>query len=194
MTLRTVLLAAIVGTGLAGLVVGFTVELRLPGDNSGYQPAQPIAYSHRLHAGENKIDCQFCHTAAEKSRHAGIPPVSTCMKCHEKIVNRPNSNPKSPELSTEIAKLTKAFKEGQPIQWQRVHRLPAFAFFDHSRHVNGGITCQTCHGEIQTMDAVTQARSFTMGDCLNCHRDQNQKRLAAGKPPAAPTNCSACHH
>lgn len=190
MQLRTVLLAAVVGTGLSFLVAGLTVDPRLPGDNSGYQPAQPIAYSHRVHAGENKMDCQFCHTAAEKGRHAGIPPLSTCLKCHEKIVNRPNSKEPSPE----IAKLAKAFKEGQPVAWNRIHRMPSFVFFDHSRHVNAGVTCQTCHGEVQTMDAVVQARSFTMGDCLNCHREQNQKLVAAGKHPAAPTNCSACHH
>ena len=112
------------------------------------------------------------------------------MKCHEKIVNLPGSKEPSPE----IAKLTKAFKEGQPVQWRRVDRLPAFVFFDHSRHVNSDVACQTCHGEVRTMDAVVQVRSFTMGDCLKCHREQNQKLMAVGKAPAAPTDCSSCHH
>jgi len=190
MQLRTTLLASLVGVALAGFVALSTAEVRLPGDHSGYQPAQPIAYSHRVHAGENRMDCQFCHTAAEKGRHAGIPPLSTCMKCHEKIVNKPGSKEPSPE----IAKLAQAFKDGRPVEWQRIHRLPAFAYFDHSRHVNAGVACQKCHGEIQTMDAVFQANALTMGECLTCHRDTNLKLVQSGKPAAAPTDCSACHH
>ena len=190
MQLRTTLLASLVGAALAAFVAVSSAEVRLPGDHSGYQPAQPIAYSHRVHAGENRMDCQFCHTAAEKGRHAGIPPLSTCMKCHEKIVNRPGSK----ELSPEIAKLTKAFQEGRPVEWQRIHRLPAFAYFDHSRHINSGVACQLCHGDIQAMDAVFQAKSLNMGECLTCHRDTNQKLVQSGKAAAAPTDCTACHH
>jgi hypothetical protein len=190
MQLRTMLIGSLVGTALAGFVALSSVDTRLPGLNSGYQPSQPIAYSHRVHAGENRMDCLFCHTAAEKGRHAGIPPLSTCMKCHEKIVNKPGGK----ELSPEIAKLTKAFQEGRPVEWQRVHRLPAYVYFDHSRHVNGGVACQNCHGDVQTMEAVSQAKELTMGECLTCHRDSNKKFVQSGKPAAAPTDCSSCHH
>jgi hypothetical protein len=190
MQMRTVLLTGAVSIALSVLVLATTVDARLLGDNSGYKPAQPIAYSHQVHAGENKIDCQFCHIGAEKGRHAAIPPATTCLKCHEQIRNKPNTKEPSPE----IAKIAAAVKEGRPIEWTRIHRLPAFVFFNHSRHVNSGVACQSCHGEIQTMDTVEQAKAHTMGECLACHREQNDKAAAAGKRPAAPTDCSACHY
>ncbi|HJU84329.1 MAG TPA: cytochrome c3 family protein [Holophagaceae bacterium] len=190
MQVRTAIITAFLGCALAAFVVGTTVDVRLLGDNSGYQPAQPLAFSHRLHAGENRIDCLFCHSPAEKGRHGGIPPVSTCLKCHETIKNKPGTKEPSPE----IAKLQEAVRTGRPIEWVRIHRNPSFVYFNHSRHVNAGVACQTCHGEVQTMDGIAQARSFSMGDCLNCHRAENQKLVAAGKQPAAPTDCSACHH
>lgn len=190
MQMRTVLLTGFVSAALSLLVLMVSLDARLPGDNSGYKPAQPINYSHRVHAGENKIDCQFCHTGAEKGRHAAIPPATTCLKCHEQIKNTPNTKEPSPE----IAKIHKAVAEGRPIEWTRIHRLPSFVFFNHSRHVNSGVACQSCHGEIQSMDTVEQAKAHFMGECLTCHREQNQKRLAEGKRPAAPTDCSACHY
>lgn len=184
MQLRTLLIASAVTTGLSVLVVGMAVDTRVPGDHSGYQPAQPIAYSHRVHAGENHMDCQFCHFGAEKGRHAGIPPLSVCMKCHEKVKKD----------APEVVKIRTALETGTPVAWNRVHRLPAFVYFDHSRHVNGGVACQDCHGEIQTMDTVAQAHSLLMGECLACHRDKNRQAQAAGKVPPAPTDCNACHH
>ena len=190
MQARTALITALLGCALAAAAVAYTVDLRLLGDNSGYQPSQPVAFSHRLHAGENRIDCLFCHGPAEQGRHGGIPPVSTCLKCHEQLRFKPGTKEPSPEL----AKLQDAARTGQPIPWTRVHRNPSFVYFNHSRHVNAGVACQTCHGEVQTMDGVAQFRSFSMGDCLACHRDHNQKLAAAGKGPAAPTDCSACHH
>ena len=184
MQMRTLILTGFVATAFSLLVLGLTVETRLPGDNQGYKPEQPIAYSHRIHAGENKIDCQFCHTAAEKGRHAAIPPASTCLKCHDQVKKD----------SPEIGKLRLAIQEGRPIEWVRIHRTPAFVFFNHSRHVNSNIACQTCHGEIQAMDTVEQANSLTMGECLQCHRDSNLKAVQAGQRAAAPTDCSACHY
>jgi hypothetical protein len=190
MQMRTLLLTSFVATVFSALVVVATVDTRLLGDNSGYKPVQPIAYSHRLHAGELKIDCQFCHTGAEKGRHAAIPPVSTCMKCHDQVKNKPGSKEPSPE----IAKLHQAIAEGKNIEWTRIHRMPAFVFFNHSRHINSQVACQSCHGEIQTMETVEQTKAMTMGECLACHRETNQKSLAAGKKATAPTDCSACHY
>jgi hypothetical protein len=190
MQMRTVLLTGFVSAALSLLVLVVTVNGRLLGDNSGYKPVQPIDYSHRVHAGDNKMDCQFCHIGAEKGRHAAIPPVSTCLKCHDQIKNKPNTK----EPSAEIAKIHQAVKDGKPIEWVRIHRLPGFVFFNHSRHVNSGVACQSCHGEVQAMDTVEQAKAHTMGECLACHREQNQKALASGKRPAAPTDCSACHY
>lgn len=190
MQMRTVLLTGLVSAGLSALVLGVSLDARLPGDNSGYKPEQPIAYSHQVHAGENKIDCQFCHVGAEKGRHAAIPPATTCLKCHDQIKFKPGTKEPSPE----IAKIHVAVKEGRPIQWTRIHRLPAYVFFNHSRHVNSGVDCQSCHGQVQAMDTVEQAKAHTMGECLSCHREQNAKSIAAGKKPTAPTDCSACHY
>lgn len=184
MQMRTAIITGLVTTAFAALVLGLTVDARLPGDNQGYKPEQPIAYSHRVHAGDNKIDCQFCHNGAEKGRHAAIPPATTCMKCHELVKKD----------SPEIAKIRKAIADGTTIQWARVHRTQAFVFFNHSRHVNSGVACQDCHGPIQSMDTVEQANQLTMGECLRCHRDSNAKAIQAGKRPPAPTDCSACHY
>lgn len=189
-----VALAGAVALGASVMILAVSVDTKWMGDNSGYKPVQPIAYSHELHAGELKLDCLFCHTGAEKSRYAGIPPLSTCMKCHEAIQNRVGTKPGLSNPSPEIAKVARAWKEGRPIAWVRIHRLPDFVKFPHSRHVNAGVVCQTCHGEIQGMERVEQARAWTMGECLACHRAENQKMQMNGKLPAAPTDCTACHH
>ena len=152
----------------------------------GYSPQQPIAYSHKLHAGTMQIDCKYCHTGVEKSRVASIPSVDICMNCHTMArTDRP-----------EIQKLKAFFDEGKPIPWKRIHRLPEFAYFSHAAHVTKGIDCINCHGDIKQMDVVGQVNSFTMGACLDCHRNpeiriqnfQNISNLKKG-----PENCSACH-
>ena len=194
MRVRTVALAGLVAFGASLMILAVSVDTKLLGDNSGYKPVQPIAYSHALHAGELKLDCLFCHTGAEQSRHAGIPPASTCMKCHEAILNKAGTKPGVSDPSPEIAKLTRAVKEGRPIEWVRIHRLPSHVDFPHSRHVLAGVACQSCHGEIQGMERVEQALALTMGECLACHRAENQKMQMNGKLPAAPTDCGACHH
>lgn len=131
-------------------------------DNEGYAPKQPIEFSHKLHAGDNKIACQYCHYGAEKSRHAGIPAVGVCMNCHS-VVKKD---------SFEIAKVKEAFDKKTSIAWVRVHKLPDFVYFSHERHVKGGrIECQTCHGEVQEMERLQQVSSLNMGWCVNCHRD-----------------------
>ncbi len=138
------------------------------GVHQGYAPKQPIAYSHKLHAGEYKIDCNYCHTGANRSRSAHIPSANICMNCHGVIKKE----------SPEIQKIYAAIENNQPILWVRVHNLPDFAYFNHAQHVNvGGIQCQQCHGEIQTMEVVEQRSSLTMGWCIDCHRqtDVNTK-------------------
>ncbi len=148
------------------------------GSQQGYAPVQPIAYSHALHAGEYKIDCQYCHFAADRSRHAGVPPVSVCMNCHTQIKKD----------SPEIQKLAKAVETNQPIEWVKVHRLPDHAFFSHASHISGGVKCQECHGPVEKMVRVAQVETMSMGWCLDCHRARN----VAGAE-AAPTQCSSCH-
>jgi hypothetical protein len=149
----------------------------------GYAPAQPIPFSHRLHAGTMQIPCQYCHSGAARSRIAGVPAVETCMNCHQ--VTKVDS--------PAIVRLTQVYKSGQPLVWQRIHKLPDYVFFDHRPHVSAGIACQTCHGEVQTMDVVTQHMSMRMSNCLGCHRDPHAA-LPAGSPiQRAAENCAACH-
>ncbi|MEN0055788.1 MAG: cytochrome c3 family protein [Mucilaginibacter sp.] len=140
--------------------------------HTGYQPVQPIKYSHELHAGTMKIDCQYCHTGAYKSKNASIPSLNVCMNCHKvvktespeihKIYDALGYDPKTQKYDSTAAK---------PIQWIRVHNLPDLAYFNHSQHVKvGGIKCQTCHGPIQTMKEVYQYSPLTMKWCIQCHK------------------------
>lgn len=137
------------------------------GVQQGYAPAQPIAFSHALHAGQYEIACQYCHTGVEIGKSANIPSANICMNCHTHIQNVGGKEGISPE----IAKIYSAVDNNQPIEWVRVHNLPDLAYFNHSQHVAvGGIECQTCHGPIQEMEVVGQHSSLTMGWCIDCHR------------------------
>jgi hypothetical protein len=151
------------------------------GVHQGYQPEQPIKYSHQLHAGTLKIDCQYCHTGAYKSKNATIPSLNVCMNCHNYVQATDKYNG---EISPEIMKIYKALDYNpdtkeygpnqKPIQWVRIHNLPDFAYFNHSQHVSvAGIECQQCHGPIQTMEEVYQYSPLTMKWCINCHREHD---------------------
>jgi len=167
--------------------------------NQGYAPAQPIQYSHAVHAGGLKIPCQYCHYAAERGRYAGIPPVTICMNCHNQVQK---DHP-------EILKIKQAIAAGKPIEWVRIHRIPDHAYFNHSIHVRKGVLCQTCHGPVESMGRVEQYSPLTMGWCIECHRKSipSGDGLAAASHPAPEaggsrpavranrlTDCSVCHH
>jgi len=150
------------------------------GVQQGYKPTQPIAFSHKLHAGQYQIDCNYCHTGVRKSKAANIPSPNICMNCHAGIQNVGGKD----GISTEIAKIYDAIDydpstgeygtDTKPIEWVRIHNLPDLAYFNHSQHVKvGGQECQTCHGPIETMDVVYQYSTLTMGWCINCHRETN---------------------
>ena len=157
------------------------------GRNKGYQPVQPIFYSHKVHAGVNQINCLYCHGGAQDSKHASIPSVNVCMNCHQAI-----NEYKGEKLYTEegvevngteqIKKLYEyaAFTPGKPwdaskakpIEWTKIHNLPDHVYFNHSQHIKAGkVQCQTCHGEITKMDEVKQFADLSMGWCINCHRE-----------------------
>ncbi|MBN7817134.1 c-type cytochrome [Algoriphagus pacificus] len=137
------------------------------GVQQGYAPTQPIAYSHKLHAGTLEIECQYCHTGVEIGRSANIPSPNICMNCHTHVQNVQGKEGVSPE----IQKIYDAVDNNTPIEWVRVHNLPDLAYFNHSQHVKvGGIECQTCHGPIQEMEVVGQHSALTMGWCIDCHR------------------------
>ncbi len=141
------------------------------GVQQGYEPTQPIAFSHAIHAGEYEIDCNYCHTGVTKSKNANIPSANICMNCHGEIKTDSEEIQKI-YAALDYDKSTRTYGPNQkPIEWVRVHNLPDLAYFNHSQHVKvGGIECQTCHGEIQEMAVVKQHANLTMGWCIDCHR------------------------
>lgn len=165
------------------------------GVDQGYAPIQPIHYSHKIHAGDNGIDCKYCHSSARVSKHSGIPSLNVCMNCHKSIYEY-KGNPEGPSAEDlamgytnefytgEIKKLYEAVgwdeetqsyaNEPKPVEWVRIHNLPDFAYFNHSQHVTvGQIECQTCHGPVEEMEIMYQYSPLTMGWCVNCHRETN---------------------
>lgn len=217
--------------GTIVVILGFTVVLGIYGFNygqtevgvqQGYAPAQPINYSHELHAGKYKINCLYCHSGADKGKQATIPSASTCMNCHMHVTA---SAKYDGQVSPEIAKIydavgwdaeKKAYdptKQQKPIKWVRIHNLPDLAYFNHAQHVKAGkVECQSCHGAIETMKVVYQQSSLQMGWCINCHREAkvdvenndyyeklHEDLKAQGKSYATVSNiggleCGKCHY
>jgi hypothetical protein len=174
------------------------------GLQQGYQPSQPIAFSHKQHAGEHQINCNYCHTSVYKSKSANIPSANICMNCHSQIAKE----------SPQIQKIYRAIENNRPIEWVRVHNLPDFTYFNHAQHTKvGGVECQTCHGPIETMNVVYQYSALTMGWCINCHRetplntkgngyydnlvklhDQANQGMPFTVSSQGGTECSKCHY
>jgi hypothetical protein len=188
--------------GLALLYLAFD-----PGTTSvGYQPIQPVEYSHVLHAGELGIDCRYCHTAVDVGAPATLPPTQTCMNCHATVKTE----------SDKLALVRESYATGMPIPWVRVHDLPDFAFFNHSAHVTRGVGCESCHGRVDQMEVVYQYAGLNMGWCLGCHRSPEEHlrpvdqvtvmgyepaeeqlalgaRLREARNINPPVDCSTCH-
>lgn len=136
------------------------------GRQESYAPDQPIKFSHKVHAGENGIDCMYCHTTAEQSKSAGIPASNLCMNCHVLIREGSHSG------KFEISKVVEANEKGQSIEWTRIHNLPDHVYFSHAIHVGSGkLDCTQCHGQVQEMDIMQQHSDLSMGWCVNCHRE-----------------------
>ncbi|MCC6546611.1 cytochrome c3 family protein [Candidatus Sumerlaeota bacterium] len=132
--------------------------------DKGYAPAQPIPYSHALHAGELGIDCRYCHSTVEATGKASIPPTQVCMNCHQTVRSQ----------SPKLAELRKSYSTGEPVEWVRVHDLPDYVYFNHSAHVTRGVGCSSCHGRVDKMETVTQVAPLSMAWCLDCHRNPSQ--------------------
>ncbi len=162
------------------------------GVDQGYAPIQPIHYSHRIHAGDNKIECKYCHSSARVSKHSGIPSLNVCMNCHKSIYEvaeetlAEGKEEYGVDYNAEIKKLYAAVGwdeenqnytgDTQPVEWVRIHNLPDFAYFNHSQHhIVGGIQCQECHGPVEEMEIMYQYSPLTMGWCIDCHRTTNVK-------------------
>lgn len=215
--LLTYVLLAILGVS----IVALANHLRgypFPGNQEGYAPKQPIAFSHKQHAGDLGISCVYCHHNAGKSPHAGIPTASLCMNCHNLVTasadaikaekeeaHREGRLPR-PIVSEELQKLYDALglvmgpdkklerdksKEPQPIHWVKVHNLPQYTRFDHRAHVSAGVKCQDCHGQVETMEVIAQKSSLSMGWCVKCHKDHKE---IEGKKVSPSTDCAACHY
>lgn len=192
------------GLGFKALING----LLSIGVQQGYAPKQPIAFSHKLHAGDLEIDCKYCHVGVMKGKSATIPSVNICMNCHNQIKEGSSTG------AGQIQLIREAFENNKPIEWVRIHNLPDLAYFNHAQHVNvAGVECQTCHGPVQEMEVVRQHSLLTMGWCIDCHRktDVNTKGSAyydklvelheksKGKAPMKVEDiggleCSKCHY
>ena len=185
--------------------------------NVGYSPQQPVPFSHKLHVGQLKMDCRYCHTTADKAAHAAIPSTQTCVNCHSAA--NPDGSIANSAIHTNSDKLLgvrESQASGEPIEWVRVHDLPDYVYFDHSVHVNRGVSCVSCHGRVDKMDEVYQAEPLSMSWCLDCHRNPEphlrpQEFITqldwepAGDPEELgtlireelnihpSTNCSTCH-
>ena len=167
----------------------------------GYAPIQPVAYSHKLHAGQLGIDCRYCHANVERAAHAMVPATQTCMGCHSLVKTE----------SARLAPIRASWKTNAPMEWVRVHKLPEHSYFDHTPHLSAGVGCVTCHGRIDQMEVVRLDKPISMGWCLQCHRDPTpslrpkdqitnadwkpEMAPAGWKPPSVnpPQNCSGCH-
>ena len=206
------------GAAAAGLCVVFVVYFWFSPKHTdvGYQPFQPIAYSHKLHAGSLGMDCRYCHRMVEEGPHATVPDADTCMGCHKEIKKD----------SSALAPLRLAYGDGKadgtPIEWVKVHLLPQYSYFNHAVHTRANVGCKSCHGQVDEMEIVRQAEPLSMGWCLECHRDATPHIRPAGvsvtkmdwnpdeaskaaakkllewqgdNAPALnpPTHCSACH-
>lgn len=202
----------VIAFGLVPLAAAATGGLYYYGGNKhlevGYSPEQPVAYSHKLHAGDLGLDCRYCHSNVERSAKASVPPTETCMNCHAKVRTD----------SLKLLPVRESFAGDTPIPWVRVHNLPDYAYFDHSAHTSAGVGCVSCHGRVDQMPQIKQTEPLSMGFCLDCHRnpgpslrepslvtkmDLDVKSSAVtlgtgvaslnGRTVKPPVHCSGCH-
>jgi hypothetical protein len=172
----------------------------------GYQPEQPVPYSHKLHVGELRLDCRYCHPSVEKSSVANVPPTQACMNCHQLVMRD----------SEKLKPIRDSAASGQPMRWVRVHKLPEYAYFNHRAHISAGVGCVSCHGRIDEMEVVHQEQPLSMSWCLDCHRNPapnlrplseitnmtwrpardakaREQQIAALRPVHPPQDCTGCH-
>ncbi len=199
-------LGAVVALGAVGATAAYTYYTWPTVIDTGYQPSQPIPYSHKLHAGQMGIDCYYCHSTVYRANFAAVPAQTTCMKCHMQVKKD----------SPRLALLRQAADTGEPIQWVQIHRLPDYVYFSHQAHLSAGVSCVSCHGRIDQMIEVRQEKPLNMAWCLECHRNPEAnirpaelvtkldwvpdrdpaeigREIIAQKHIEPPTNCSGCH-
>ena len=202
--LRLGIAGAVVMLGAVGAVAAYLLHPKQL--DTGYQPEQPVPYSHKLHAGNLGLDCTYCHATVDKSSYAAIPATETCMNCHHRVKD------KSPKLQM----IRDSYATGQPVPWVKVHRLPDYVYFNHQAHISAGVSCVTCHGRIDQMQEVMQVNTLNMAWCLDCHRNpapnvrpaqfvtkldwqpdidaaELGRKIIAEKGINPPQTCSGCH-
>ncbi|MFQ5700432.1 MAG: cytochrome c3 family protein [Acidobacteriota bacterium] len=205
-TNRLPLLAAAAALVLsAGGVFGYLYFFSNEYTDVGYMPRQPVPFSHKRHVGEAKIDCRYCHAGVEVSPVAVVPPTRTCMNCHSFIARD----------SEKLAAIRESAEALRPMQWIRVHRLPGFAYFDHSAHLRAGVGCVSCHGDVSRMEEIVQVKPLSMGWCMDCHHHPQahlrppelitspapltseqhavMRMVAKSRRIEPPTDCTGCH-
>ena len=146
------------------VVLGVTYYATPKYTRVGYEPTQPVAFSHALHSGQLEIDCRYCHTFVDRAAHSNVPTTQVCMTCHSMV--RKND--------PILAPVRDSYDSGEPIPWVRIHKTPDYVYFNHSVHVNRGISCMECHGSVHEMDVVQHSKSLSMGFCLECHRNPEE--------------------
>jgi hypothetical protein len=172
-----VMLALIGGLATAAVWYYFTPKY----SRVGYEPVQPVHFQHDIHVGQLGLDCRYCHSYVEVSGHSNVPATQTCMNCHREIQK---NNPK-------LQPVRDSWATGQPIQWVKIHNVPDYAYFNHSAHVNRGVSCVSCHGKVNEMNVVYQHESQSMGWCLQCHR--NPQEFVQDWKINPPKDCAGCH-
>ncbi|WOO43643.1 cytochrome c3 family protein [Rubellicoccus peritrichatus] len=197
-------LTLIAGTVVAGVTYYATPKyLRV-----GYQPVQPVAFDHNLHVSQLGMDCRYCHTYVDRSEHSNVPAASTCMNCHNQVLAN----------DAKLAPIRESYESGEPVPWVKIHNTPDYVYFNHSAHVNRGVSCVECHGQVNEMETVYHAKSLSMAFCLECHRnpenfirpidkvydltwkpENRQAQLEMGEKfvhdwnVTPPQSCSGCH-
>lgn len=159
-------IAFCLGTVGAGVVLAFNYYATPKAQVVGYQPTQPIPFSHKIHVDQLGLDCRYCHSFVDVAGHSNVPTGNTCWNCHQHVQK---DSPKLAPLHVSMDPAHPRY-DGKPIEWVRVHKAPDYVYFNHSAHVNRGISCQSCHGDVNKMEVVHQAESHSMGWCLDCHR------------------------
>ncbi len=154
-------LCLVVGAGVVGVTYYFTPKYT----RVGYQPVQPVAFSHAIHSGQLGLDCRYCHSAVEKSWFSNVPSASVCMNCHNQVLKD----------DPQLALVRESHQSGAALPWVQVHKLPDYVYFNHSVHVNRGVSCVECHGPVHRMDEVYHAKPLSMAFCLECHRNPAEK-------------------
>ncbi|MGI9471776.1 MAG: cytochrome c3 family protein [Rubripirellula sp.] len=162
--------ATAAGVVFAGAMGGLITDPKTL--NIGYEPTQPVPFSHAIHAGQLKLDCRYCHNTVFDAAHAAVPPTATCINCHSPA-DEQGQNPMAAihHDSVKLAPIRESWETGRSVAWKRVHNLPSFVYFNHAAHVNSGVSCKTCHGRIDQMETVYQAKELSMAWCITCHRN-----------------------